>query len=69
MTAYWEENIFLFHHCMVIVNKNLAFNFISFISLLGYGCAGVSSVAYGLIARECERFVINLYSSLFLLTA
>ena len=22
----------------------------------GYGCAGVSSVAYGLIARECERF-------------
>ena len=21
----------------------------------GYGCAGVSSVAYGLIARECER--------------
>ena len=23
----------------------------------GYGCAGVSSVAYGLIARECERFV------------
>ena len=23
--------------------------------LLGYGCAGVSSVAYGLIAREVER--------------
>lgn len=23
----------------------------------GYGCAGVSSVAYGLIAREVERYV------------
>ena len=23
----------------------------------GYGCAGVSSVAYGLIARECERYL------------
>ena len=23
----------------------------------GYGCAGVSSVAYGLIARELERYV------------
>jgi glutaryl-CoA dehydrogenase len=23
----------------------------------GYGCAGVSNVAYGLIAREIERFV------------
>ena len=22
----------------------------------GYGCAGVSSVAYGLIAREAERY-------------
>lgn len=27
------------------------------ICLTGYGCAGVSSVAYGLIAREVERFV------------
>lgn len=25
----------------------------------GYGCAGASSVAYGLIAREVERFVTN----------
>jgi len=24
-------------------------------SIKGYGCAGVSSVAYGLIAREVER--------------
>lgn len=24
-------------------------------TIQGYGCAGVSSVAYGLIARECER--------------
>lgn len=24
-------------------------------TIKGYGCAGVSSVAYGLIARECER--------------
>lgn len=23
----------------------------------GYGCAGVSSVSYGLIAREVERYV------------
>ena len=26
-------------------------------TIKGYGCAGVSSVAYGLIAREVERFV------------
>lgn len=26
----------------------------------GYGCAGVSSVAYGLIAREVERCVYNI---------
>jgi hypothetical protein len=25
----------------------------------GYGCAGVSSVAYGLIAREVERYVVR----------
>ncbi len=24
-------------------------------TIQGYGCAGVSSVAYGLLARECER--------------
>ena len=24
-------------------------------TISGYGCAGVSSVAYGLLARECER--------------
>ena len=26
----------------------------------GYGCAGVSSVTYGLIAREIERYVFFL---------
>ena len=26
-------------------------------TIKGYGCAGVSSVAYGLIAREVERYV------------
>jgi glutaryl-CoA dehydrogenase len=26
-------------------------------TIKGYGCAGVSDVAYGLIAREFERFV------------
>jgi len=26
-------------------------------TIQGYGCAGVSSVAYGLIAREIERYV------------
>ena len=25
-------------------------------TIQGYGCAGVSSVAYGLIAREVERY-------------
>ncbi len=25
----------------------------------GYGCAGASSVAYGLIAREVERYVLQ----------
>ena len=25
-------------------------------TIKGYGCAGVSSVAYGLLAREVERF-------------
>jgi len=33
-----------------------------------YGCAGVTSVAYGLIAREIER-VDSSYRSLFLLKA
>ena len=33
-------------------------------TIKGYGCAGVSNVAYGLIAREVERYV--LISSLFL---
>lgn len=27
-------------------------------TIQGYGCAGASSVAYGLIAREIERYVI-----------
>ena len=26
-------------------------------TLHGYGCAGVSSVAYGLITREVERYI------------
>ena len=26
----------------------------------GYGCAGVSSVTYGLIAREIERYAVFL---------
>ncbi len=26
-------------------------------TIKGYGCAGVSSVAYGLLAREIERFI------------
>lgn len=37
-------------------------------TIKGYGCAGVSSVAYGLIAREVERYIIQCitpYSSLF----
>lgn len=29
----------------------------------GYGCAGVSSVAYGLITREVERFVSVLFET------
>lgn len=28
-------------------------------TIQGYGCAGVSSVAYGLIAREVERYVLG----------
>jgi hypothetical protein len=31
-------------------------------TISGYGCAGVSYVAYGLIAREIERYVIYLRS-------
>ena len=27
-------------------------------TIQGYGCAGASSVAYGLIAREIERYAI-----------
>ena len=34
------------------------FNSIQY-SCPGYGCAGVSSVAYGLIAREVERFAMQ----------
>lgn len=26
-------------------------------TITGFGCAGVSNVAYGLIAREIERYV------------
>lgn len=29
-------------------------------TIKGYGCAGVSSAAYGLIAREIERLVLTL---------
>ena len=63
MTVYLKGNVFYCrqYRYMVVWNKKFAFNFIFFIILffLGYGCAGVSSVAYGLIARECERFVIK----------
>ena len=30
-------------------------------TIQGYGCAGVGSVAYGLIAREIERYVPTNY--------
>lgn len=32
-------------------------------TISGYGCAGASNVAYGLIAREIERFVIILFQA------
>ena len=28
-------------------------------TIKGFGCAGVSTVAYGLVAREVERYVIS----------
>ena len=28
-------------------------------TIQGYGCAGVTSVAYGLIAREIERYALT----------
>jgi hypothetical protein len=28
-------------------------------TIKGYGCAGVSNVAYGLVAREVERCVVS----------
>lgn len=31
-------------------------------TIQGYGCAGVSSVAYGLIAREIERCVFTIFN-------
>lgn len=36
-------------------------------TIKGYGCAGVSNVAYGLIAREIERYVSQLWRLLFLI--
>lgn len=30
-------------------------------TIKGYGCAGVSSVSYGLIAREVERCVLECF--------
>ena len=30
-------------------------------TIQGYGCAGVNYVAYGLIAREIERFVVPFF--------
>jgi hypothetical protein len=32
-------------------------------TISGYGCAGVSNVAYGLIAREIERSVVSFIGS------
>jgi len=29
-------------------------------TIQGYGCAGVSSIAYGLIAREIERYALTM---------
>jgi hypothetical protein len=34
-------------------------------TIKGHGCSGVSSVAYGLIAREVERFVLNHFLRLY----
>ena len=31
-------------------------------TIIGFGCAGVSNVAYGLIAREIERYVRLMYA-------
>jgi hypothetical protein len=36
-------------------------------TIQGYGCAGVSNVAYGLIAREIERSVSSILFSKFTL--
>lgn len=50
-TNYWS-------HCFlsrIEFTTSNQFNSIQY-SSPGYGCAGVSSVAYGLIAREVERF-------------
>lgn len=38
-------------------------------TIQGYGCAGVSNVAYGLIAREIERCITHLYPKLHLVLA
>ncbi|WAR24363.1 GCDH-like protein [Mya arenaria] len=35
----------------------------------GYGCAGVSSVAYGLLARECERITNSPIADVFIIWA
>lgn len=35
-------------------------------TIKGYGCAGVGHVAYGLIAREIERFVRRSHYRLFI---
>lgn len=32
-------------------------------TIQGYGCAGVSSVAYGLIAREIERYALTNFNN------
>jgi len=32
-------------------------------TIQGYGCAGVSSIAYGLIAREIERYALTMVLS------
>lgn len=32
------------------------------VTIDGYGCAGAGNVAYGLIAREIERYVFDHYS-------
>ena len=58
-----EPHLIRLYHIVLLVNHDIlpAMGELGLLgpTIQGYGCAGVSSVAYGLIARAVERYVYD----------